>query len=146
MNNTALDVRRLPASAEGMRGASTQISVDLLRALRRRQRTARVLLPLRMVDDLLDDLERLNLTGRRRVPTAWEPRIARLKACLPGEVRNLPELRTNILAIRLMDGLYELEDQLLDLKVGPLRAELAAFDAATFGVDDEKGSGDWAVA
>lgn len=133
-------------SEEGMRRTSSQISVDLLRALRRRQRDARVARPLRLVDELLDDLEHLNLTGRRRVPVSWEPRIARLIATLPGEVRRLPELRSNILATRLMDGLYELEDQLLDLKVGPIRAELTALDAVLFGDDDGQEGGDVAVA
>ena len=128
--------------------ASREISSDLVSALRRRSRLARIALPLRLADELLDDLERLNLTGRRRVPLAWEARIARLLAAIPGDVCPLPELRTNVLATRLMDGIYELEDGLLDLKLGPIRAELRTLDGELFEDDDEPvaGDGSWAVA
>lgn len=124
------------------------MSIDFVGALRQRSRLARVALPLRLADELLDDLERLNLTGRRRVPLAWEARIARLVAAIPGEVRALPELRTNVLATRLMDGIYEIEDGLLDLKLGPIRAELRTLDNELFEDHDEPaaGEGSWAVA
>ena len=118
------------------------MSIELVGALRQRSRLARVALPLRLADELLDDLERLNLTGRRRVPLAWEARIARLVAAIPGEVRALPELRTNVLATRLMDGIYEIEDGLLDLKLGPLRAELRTLDNELFEDDDEPAAGE----
>lgn len=142
--------RQPPAGApeqrhrQGIRHASGDLAIDLVNALRRRRSQARVALPLRLADDLLVDLEELNLGGRRRVPVGWEPRLARLVAALPAEVSDLPELRTNILATRLMDSLFELEDRLLDLKVGPLRAELHALDRELFelpGGDDGDGGG-----
>ena len=148
MNSTTASNDREHSRRQGIGRASREMSIDFVGALRQRSRLARVALPLRLADELLDDLERLNLTGRRRVPLAWEARIARLVAAIPGEVRALPELRTNVLATRLMDGIYEIEDGLLDLKLGPIRAELRTLDNELFEDHDEPaaGEGSWAVA
>lgn len=97
---------------------------------RRRFLRARVVLPIRIIDDLLGELELLNLAHRRRVPRAWDRRLARLIAMIPGEVREIPELRGNIAPTRLMEMLFQVQDALLDLKIGPLRHQLLASDEA----------------
>jgi hypothetical protein len=52
----------------------------------------------------------------------WEPRLALLAANLPTPVRVDPaELRAGISPNRLIEALFTLQDQLLDLKVGLLR-------------------------
>lgn len=117
------------------------MSIDLSGAIRRRYLRARVAVPLNTIDRLLDDLEVLNLAGRRRVPFEWEARLARLVAMLPAEVHCVPDLRSNIATSRLMDGLYELQDTLLDLKVGPARSALREFDAGEPGLREEDGAG-----
>ncbi len=82
----------------------------------------RVINPIRVIDEMLDELEQLNLRGARRVPIVWEPRLALLAANLPTPVRVDPaELRAGISPNRLIEALFTLQDQLLDLKVGPLR-------------------------
>ncbi|MDQ6920658.1 MAG: hypothetical protein M3170_03550 [Candidatus Dormibacteraeota bacterium] len=82
----------------------------------------RVINPIRVIDEMLDELEHLNLRGARRVPIVWEPRLALLAAHLPTPVRVDPaELRAGISPNRLIEALFTLQDQLLDLKVGPLR-------------------------
>lgn len=89
---------------------------------------ARLVLPIRLIDNLVGELEEMNLANRRRVPRAWDRRMARLVAMLPGEVREVPVLRGNIAPSRLMDRLFQVQDALLDLKVGPVRHELLVAD------------------
>lgn len=89
---------------------------------------ARLVLPIRLIDILVGELEEMNLANRRRVPRAWDRRLARLLATLPGEVGEVPVLRGNIAPSRLMDRLFQVQDALLDLKVGPVRHELLVAD------------------
>ena len=103
-------------------------SEDLQEALREHAHRVvlrlRVVGPITAIDAMLTDLEEMNVAGRRRVPKAWSARLARLVAFLPAEIGQVPDLRSNISPSRLMDGLFELQDALLDLKVGPLRHSL----------------------
>ncbi|MDQ6692764.1 MAG: hypothetical protein M3Z13_08350 [Candidatus Dormibacteraeota bacterium] len=114
--------------------ANTEISINLGAAIRRRYLRARVALPLHTIDVMLEDLELLNLAGRRRVPFDWDLPLARLVAILPAEVHSVPDLRSNISTNRLMDRLYELQDALLDLKLGPIRRHLRDFDRDELGM------------
>lgn len=131
---------RNPDAASRIGRTNDEMSVDLGGAIRRRYLRARVAVPLNAIDRLLDDLEVLNLAGRRRVPFEWETRLARLVAMLPAEVHLVPDLRSNISTTRLMDRLYELQDILLDLKVGPARSALREFDAGEPGLCEEPGA------
>ena len=71
---------------------------------------------------MLDEVEEMNLRHARRVPITWEPRLALLAANLPPAVYADPvELRAGISPNRLMEALFTLQDQLFDLKVGPIR-------------------------
>lgn len=63
----------------------------------------------------------------------WDRRLALLLISLPAEVHEVPELRSNISTGRLMDMLYELQDTLLDIKVGPIRRRLREFDSIELG-------------
>jgi hypothetical protein len=92
--------------------------------LRRLQRW-RITSPIQMIDGMLEDVEQMNMRGARRVPLSWQPRLALLAANLPvGVYVDHAELRAGISPNRLMEALFCLQDQLLDLKVGPLRTAL----------------------
>lgn len=73
--------------------------------------------PILMIDRLLQDLEELNLRGFKRVPLAFEPRLASLAALL----RDAPSttvaaasenLKVKIGIGRLMDALFTIEEAL----------------------------------
>ena len=67
-----------------------------------------------MVDELINDLEILNLRKATRVPLAYEPRLLQVRAVLseavPAELLNC--LRTRVRPVKLMDGLYTIQDAL----------------------------------
>jgi hypothetical protein len=82
----------------------------------------RVTNPIRVIDGMLEELEQMNLRRARRVPITWEPRLALLAANLPPAVQADPaELRAGVSPNRLIEALFDVQDQLFDLKVGPLR-------------------------
>jgi hypothetical protein len=86
----------------------------------------RITSPLRLIDEMLEDLEQMNLRGARRVPLSWQPQLALLYANLPSGVHVDPaEVRTGVSPSRLIEGLFSLQEQLLDMKIGPLRATLS---------------------
>jgi hypothetical protein len=92
--------------------------------LKRLQRW-RITSPIQMIDGMLEDVEQMNMQGARRVPISWEPRLELLAANLPAGVHaDRAELRAGISPNRLMEALFCLQDQLLDLKIGPLRPAL----------------------
>jgi hypothetical protein len=103
-----------------------------IRAARRRHaakrwRRWRLSSPIQLIDSLLEEVEQMNLRSARRVPIAWDPRLATLLASLPAGIHVDPaELRTGISPSRLLEALFGLQDQLLDLKIGPRRRELLA--------------------
>jgi hypothetical protein len=106
-----------------LRDASRDIRSARRRFARKQFERWRVISPLRLIDQMLEDLEQMNLRGARRVPLSWQPQLALLNANLPPGVYVDPaEVRAGISPTRLMEGLFGLQDQLLDLKIGPLRA------------------------
>lgn len=70
--------------------------------------------PIRIIDDLLAELEELHLAGRKRVPDSLDARLVALNAELPAELRR--DLRSRITIVHLMDRLYEIQDGLLQRK------------------------------
>ncbi|HEX4212718.1 MAG TPA: hypothetical protein VIA06_05245 [Candidatus Dormibacteraeota bacterium] len=71
---------------------------------------------IRAVDVLVEDIERLNLEDRSRVPLNWQPRLARMAAVLPVECGD--RLRAGISPLRLLDQVYEIQQELLWIKQG----------------------------
>jgi hypothetical protein len=59
-----------------------------------------------LIDALVEDLEILHLTGRRRVPDAYGERIDALRAVLPAHRRL--NVRTGITITHLLDALFDL--------------------------------------
>jgi hypothetical protein len=76
-----------------------------------RQRLRR---PIAVIDGLINDLELLNLSGVGRVPLSYEPRLLQLCAMLADAVvaEQLASLRTRVRPVRLMDGLYAVQEAL----------------------------------
>ena len=75
----------------------------------------------REIDDLVAQLERMNLEGRRRVPANWEPALAGIREQLneaPEAIRH--ELRSRVSTSRLMDGLYEAQWFIQRQRLGPM--------------------------
>jgi hypothetical protein len=106
--------------------AAREIRFAIRENSRRHRRRSRLETPIRVIDAMLDELEMMNLVRRRRVPLAWEPRLQLLLLSVPEHCRR--ELRSNISPNRLMDMLYEMQDELLTLKL-PVRASLRELDA-----------------
>ena len=106
--------------------AAAEIRIAARRHRERSLAAWRIDAPIVEIDRMLDELETMNLSGRRRVPLGWEPRLQRFLASIPAGCRQ--ELRGNISPNRLMDSLYEIQDRLLDLKIGPLRHALLSTD------------------
>ena len=91
---------------------------------RRRHARARIDAPIRLLDEMLEELEQMNLAGAKRVPLAFESRIERLVNVLPREVAEMPPMRTNISPVKLMDMVFELQDRLLEVRAGHARSVL----------------------
>ena len=76
--------------------------------------------PMRVIDDLINDLEILNLKRVYRVPLSYERRLSEVRKVLedagvtPSE---LDGVRTRIRIVRLMDQLYALQESLLGTDV-----------------------------
>jgi hypothetical protein len=73
-------------------------------------------LPMRVIDELINDLEILNLKRVYRVPLSYETRLLRLRVIL--EDAGMPStqlegIRTRIRIVRLMDYLYAIQESLL---------------------------------
>ncbi|MDQ6900497.1 MAG: hypothetical protein M3072_13500 [Candidatus Dormibacteraeota bacterium] len=88
----------------------------------RRHRWLRVQEPISLIDIMLNDLENMNLLGVKRVPPGWEARLTRLRELLPFSC--VSDLRARVAPARLMEALFEIQDQLFDLKIGPARRAL----------------------
>lgn len=71
---------------------------------------------IRAVDVLVEEIERLNLENRSRVPLNWQPRLARLASVLPVECGE--RLRAGISPLRLLDQVYDIQQELLWMKQG----------------------------
>lgn len=88
---------------------------------RRRRDRARIDIPMRVLDQMLEELEQMNLQGTKRVPTGFESRIEQLAEVLPVE---MPRMRSNVAPVTLMDMVFEVQDRLLDERAGGLRRRL----------------------
>lgn len=86
----------------------------------RRQRYDRAI---RTLDLLIEDVEQLNLAARSRVPMSWQPRLARLASELPVECAD--RLRAGISPQRLLDSVYDIQQEVFWAKRGVTPEELA---------------------
>ena len=75
--------------------------------------------PMRVIDDLINDLEILNLRRVYRVPLSYERRLSEVREVLEDAVpaSELEGVRTRIRIVRLMDQLYALQESLLGTDV-----------------------------
>ena len=98
------------------------------RQARSRMRRLRVTALIRHLDLLLEELERLNLTARKRAPANWQQRLAELEPLLPFALDpGWLQPRSNVRAI---DVLFEIQNRLMRLRSGPLSPDLLESDAA----------------
>jgi hypothetical protein len=68
------------------------------------------------IDDILETLEHLHLRDRHEVPAAFTPRLDRLTAALPPDLRF--ELRTGVPIVTLMESLYAIQGNLMYRRTG----------------------------
>ena len=87
---------------------------------RRRRRYDRAI---QLLDLLIEDLEQLNLAERSRVPMAWQPRLALIASELPVECG--ARLRAGISPQRLLDNVYDIQQEVFWAKRGVTDEELA---------------------
>jgi hypothetical protein len=99
-----------------LRDTNEQIRAGQLAQQRRRAEQARALLPIRIVDALIAELEELHLAGRKRVPETFDARLAAFQTMCP-QARGC-DLRSRITIVHLMDQLYQIQEQLLETKAG----------------------------
>jgi hypothetical protein len=72
--------------------------------------------PMRVIDELINDLEILNLKRVYRVPLSYESRLVRLRVILDDAgvpATELDGVRTRIRIVRLMDHLYAIQELML---------------------------------
>ncbi|MBO0703658.1 MAG: hypothetical protein J2P38_12040 [Candidatus Dormibacteraeota bacterium] len=75
------------------------------------------------LDLLIEDIEQLNLAGRSRVPMDWQLRLARLASELPVECG--PRLRAGVSPQRLLDNVYDIQQEVFWAKRGVTEEEFA---------------------
>jgi len=80
---------------------------------------------LKQMDGFIDELERLHLRGGLRVPSTTAGRLASFLGSLPADCQSDFAIRTRITYV--LEGLFEVQDRLLDLKV-PGRTAMSAQD------------------
>jgi hypothetical protein len=76
--------------------------------------------PMRVIDELINDLEILNLRRVYRVPLSYERRLSEVREALEDAgvpPSDLEGVRTRIRIVRLMDQLYALQESLLETDV-----------------------------
>jgi hypothetical protein len=88
----------------------------------------RIDMAVQSLDRLIDALEQLNLKERARVPLAWQTGLAELACQLPVECQG--RLRAGISPTRLLDNVYDIQQEVFWLKRGELEdgGELAQTD------------------
>lgn len=96
------------------------------RARLERWQRDRVDMAIRALDRLVDAIERLNLQDRARVPMAWQRSLAELASEIPVECGD--RLRAGISPTRLLDQVYEIQQELFELKQGGEADELRRVD------------------
>lgn len=109
-----------------MTGLLAQTNATIREAERRqreaRDRESQLRRPVRLIDQLLQEMEELNLKGMKRVPMAYEPRldeIVRLVAPTPAVVEHLGNVKVKVAIPKLMDALYAIEEAVFVERLGP---------------------------
>jgi hypothetical protein len=109
-----------------MTGLLAQTNATIREAERRqreaRDRESRLRRPVRLIDQLLQELEELNLKGMKRVPMAYEPRldeIVSLVAPTPAVADHLGNVKVKVAIPKLMDALYAIEEAVFVERLGP---------------------------
>jgi hypothetical protein len=121
-------------SAQGIALAIEEMTADR-RAQEQRQRRALVLeRGIRALDVLIDDLEQLNMCQKRRVPPSWQARLALVTRQMP--IGLYSDLKVGVSPMRLLNEVYELQEQLFQLKSG---RELEVLRAADDQIDSDFG-------
>lgn len=92
----------------------------------RQWRQGRLDQAIRILDGLIEDIEQLNLEERSRVPLAWQPRLAEIAAALPVECGD--RLRAGISPQRLLDQVYDVQQEVFWLKQGKSPEEMRLVD------------------
>ncbi|HEV2952772.1 MAG TPA: hypothetical protein VG015_01625 [Candidatus Dormibacteraeota bacterium] len=82
---------------------------------------------IRTIDQLIEELELMNLSNSKKVPTEWQPKLDNLVPVLPFDYSE--QLHAGVSTVRLMDQLFTIQGHLLDLKIGRSQ-EMAVADAA----------------
>jgi hypothetical protein len=105
-------------------GFMAQANAEIRAAQRRHEidtaRRWRLGRPMRVIDELINDLEILNLRRVYRVPLSYENRLSELRTVLDDAgvpAGDLEGVRTRIRIVRLMDQLYALQESLLGTAV-----------------------------
>jgi hypothetical protein len=105
-------------------GFMAQANAEIRAAQRRHEidtaRRWRLGRPMRVIDELINDLEILNLRRVYRVPLSYENRLSELRTVLDDAgvpAGELEGVRTRIRIVRLMDQLYALQESLLGTAV-----------------------------
>jgi hypothetical protein len=91
-----------------------------------RWRRGRLDQAIRVLDELIGDIEQLNLEERSRVPLGWQSRLAKIASSLPVECGE--RLRAGISPQRLLDQVYEVQQEVFWLKQGKTAEELRLVD------------------
>jgi hypothetical protein len=101
-------------------GFMAQANAEIRAAQQRHEintaRRWRLGLPVRVIDELINDLEILNLRHVFRVPLSYESRLVQLRVILDDAgvpSSELEGVRTRIRIVRLMDQLYAIQESLL---------------------------------
>jgi hypothetical protein len=105
-------------------GFMAQANAEIRAAQRRHEidtaRRWRLGRPMRVIDELINDLEILNLQRVYRVPLLYESRLSELRTVLDDTgvpAVELEGVRTRIRIVRLMDQLYAIQESLLGTAV-----------------------------
>jgi hypothetical protein len=119
-------VMRQMSSGGGVTAAVQDMDAMEEQGRLRRWRQGRLDQAIRVLDELIGDIEQLNLEERSRVPLGWQPRLAEMAAALPVECGD--RLRAGISPQRLLDQVYEIQQEVFWLKQGKSAEELRLVD------------------
>jgi hypothetical protein len=90
---------------------ATEVASAIVVRHRRDRTRDRIRRPMKLLDDLVVQLEELHLAGRSRVPKDLQPALDRINAALPEDLRQ--RWRTGISIVNLSDQAFDLQDKLL---------------------------------
>ncbi|TMC51299.1 MAG: hypothetical protein E6J14_02370 [Chloroflexi bacterium] len=90
---------------------ATEVAYAIVIRHRRDRRQDQIRRPMKLLDDLVVQLEELHLAGRSRVPKDLQPALDRVNDALPEDLRE--RWRTGISIVNLADQAFDLQDRLL---------------------------------